>query len=181
MSGRPTQADLLAAEGTSVADVIRADLKVLLCGINPGLWTAAVGHHFARPGNRFWKALAASGFTEEVLEPDQEQLLLDAGIGITNLVARASARADALGRSELVEGARLLANKVTVFRPSFVAVLGIGAFRTAFERPKATIGEQPEMLSSARVWVLPNPSGLQAYYRFEDIVESMSALRQASG
>ncbi len=162
--GRPTRSELLAAAGRTVPDVIGPGLRVLFCGINPGLYSAWAGHHFARPGNRFWPALFASAFTERLLRPDQERQLLPLGYGITNLVERATATADHLSRRELLAGARVLEEKVKRCRPRVVAVLGIGAYRSAFERPAAIAGLQPERLAAAPVWVLPNPSGLNAHF-----------------
>jgi TDG/mug DNA glycosylase family protein len=177
---RPTKEELLAAGGRTLPDVIAPGLKVLFCGINPGLYTAAVGHHFARPGNRFWKALHAGGFTPRLLDPAEEQLLLEYGCGITNVANRPSAAADELSRDELIEGGRQLAEKVRHFHPRWLAVLGLGAYRTAFARPKAVIGPQEETIGGARVWVLPNPSGLNASYRPDDFGRLFGDLRRAA-
>jgi len=174
------RADLLAAAGRLVPDVIAPRLDVLFCGINPGLYSAAVGHHFARPGNRFWPALHAGGFTQRQLSPVDERELLRSGYGITNLVARASARAAELSSAELVAGADLLARKARSQRPRWIAILGIGAYRTAFRRPRASIGRQDERLASARIWVLPNPSGLNAHYQPRQLAAAFAELRQAS-
>jgi len=163
-----------------VPDVIAADLDILFCGINPGLWSAAVGHHFARPGNRFWKVLEASGFSDRVLDPVEEQQLLELGLGITNLVPRSSATAAELGREELRAGARRLRRTVQRWRPRYVVFLGMTAYRVAFDRPRAGIGEQPEPLATARVWLLPNPSGLQARYQLPDLAAAFADLRQAA-
>jgi double-stranded uracil-DNA glycosylase len=152
---------------------------VLFCGINPGLWSGAVGHHFAHPGNRFWKALHASGFTAERISPCEEHLLLAAGLGVTNFVNQATASASDLGRDELRRGAYDLARKAQRWQPKVVAVLGLTAYRVAFGRPRATIGEQPEQLGPARLWLLPNPSGLQGRYQLEDLVAELRALRRA--
>jgi TDG/mug DNA glycosylase family protein len=165
-----------AAAGRTVPDVVAPGLRVLFCGINPGLYTAAAGHHFARPGNRFWKALAGAGLTDRVLAPDEEPELLAAGIGITNLVARATAQAAELTADELRAGARALAAKARWWRPACVAVVGLGAYRTAFGRPGATVGPQPERLGPSRVWLLPNPSGLQAHYQLPELVAAFRAL-----
>jgi len=175
----PTRAQLLAAAGRTVPDVIAPDLRVLFCGINPGLFSAATGHHFARPGNRFWPALRASGFTERLLHPSEERVLLTSGYGITNLVARASATAGELAPEELVAGRRRLATKVRRYRPRIVAVLGVGAYRMAFGRPDAGLGRQPEPLAGAAVWVLPNPSGLNAHHQLPALVRLFRALRIA--
>ncbi len=177
---RPTQEELLAAGGRTLPDVIAPGLKVLFCGINPGLYTAWVGHHFARPGNRFWKALHAGGFTPRVLAPSEEQLLLEFGCGITNVADRPSAAAEELSREELMEGGRRLAEKVARYYPRWLAVLGLGAYRTAFGKPKATFGPQEETIGGARVWVLPNPSGLNASYKPQDFGRLFGELRQAA-
>jgi double-stranded uracil-DNA glycosylase len=176
---RPTPADLLAARACTLDDVIAPGLKVLFVGINPGLYSAAVGHNFARPGNRFWPTLLASGFTPTLLSPDREHELLSHGCGITNVVARTTARADELTQDELRVGAGLLSDKVRRFRPRSVAVLGITAYRTAFARPKAMLGPQPAPLHGARVWVLPNPSGLNAHHQLPDLARLFMALRAA--
>jgi double-stranded uracil-DNA glycosylase len=179
MPARPTPADLAAATGRQVPDVLAPNLRVLFCGINPGLWSAAVGHHFARPGNRFWKALHLAGFTPRVLAPDEEAELLRLGLGITNLVDRASAGAADLTSEELGAGAERLAAKVAWTQPKVVAVLGVGAYRTAFARPKATIGPQPTPIAGARAWVLPNPSGLNAHYQLPALAAAFADLRRA--
>ena len=177
---KPTREDLLAAAGKTVPDVLAEGLDVLFCGINPGLYTAAVGHHFARPGNRFWPTLHASGFTSRVLSPHEERELLKLGCGITNVVDRASASADELSPEELAEGGKRLRAKVLRYRPRFLAVLGIGAYRSAFAKPKAKIGLQPEVLGDTRIWVLPNPSGLNAHYHSRDFAGMFRELREAA-
>ena len=177
---RPTRAQIAAAENARIADVAAPGLAVLFCGINPGLYSGAVGHHFARPGNRFWPALHASGFTDRVLSPFEEDLLPSYGLGITNLVARATATADALGDDELRRGARTLRAKAGRLRPRFVAFLGFGAYRTAFGRPRATLGEQDHALGETRVWLLPNPSGLNAHYQLPDLARAFAELRAAA-
>lgn len=149
---------------------------MLFCGINPGLYTAAIGHHFGRPGNRFWPALHRSGFTERLLDPSEEQELLRQGLGITNVVDRATARADELTAEELAAGGQKLVEKARTFRPRWVAILGAGAWRSAFGRPRAALGPQEETLADAAVWVLPNPSGLNAHYRLEDLAEKLREL-----
>ncbi|MBV8557658.1 MAG: G/U mismatch-specific DNA glycosylase [Planctomycetaceae bacterium] len=156
---RPTAAEVAAARGKTVPDLIAPGLRVLFCGINPSLYSAAVGHHFARPGNRFWPALQAGGFTGRVLLPSEGGELLTLGYGIVNLVDRATGAADELSTEELVEGARRLEAKVRHHRPAAVAFLGITAYRTAFGRRRARPGPQPETLAEAGIWVLPNPSG----------------------
>jgi TDG/mug DNA glycosylase family protein len=175
---KPTRAEIAAAEGKIVADIIAEDLKVLFCGINPGLYTAAIGHHFGRPGNRFWPALYASGITERLLSPYDERELLVNGYGITNIVARASARADDLDEDELREGARILERKAKRYRPRFLAFLGITAYRTAFQRPRAVLGLQTEMLGETKIWVLPNPSGLNAHHSAADLARLFGELRK---
>jgi len=159
--------------------VIAADLAVLFVGINPGLYTAAIGHHFGRPGNRFWPALHAGGFTPRVFSPYDERDLLPLGYGITNVVARATATADELTAAELLAGGRRLADKARRYRPGIVAFLGIGAYRAAFARPRATLGEQPESIGRSRVWILPNPSGLNAHYQASDLARLFRRLHEA--
>jgi TDG/mug DNA glycosylase family protein len=176
---RPTKEELQAAVNRTVPDVIAPDLQVLFCGINPGLYTAVVGHHFARPGNRFWKALHQGGFTGRVLLPWEKEELLRGGYGITNVVDRATATAAELSAAELSEGGRNLERKVRYYAPQWLAVLGIGAYRTAFRQPKAALGPQPELLGETRIWVLPNPSGLNAHYQPADLARLFSELRGA--
>jgi double-stranded uracil-DNA glycosylase len=153
---------------------------VLFCGINPGLYSAATGHHFARPGNRFWPALHRAGFTERQLAPWDERELLESGCGVTNLVARGTAGADELSSDELVAGRRRLLGKVKRYAPRFVAVLGITAYRTAFDQPHAALGWQDESLGGAAVWVLPNPSGLNAHHQLNDLARLFRELRDAA-
>lgn len=163
-SRRPSKADLLAAADKVVPDVIAPGLQLLFCGINPGLYSGWAGHHFARPGNRFWPALFASGFTDRLLRPDEEHELLRFGYGIANLVDRATLASDELSREELRAGGVAFAKKVRRYRPRAVAILGVSAYRLAFDCPKARVGAQPERLGEASVWVLPNPSGLNAHF-----------------
>jgi double-stranded uracil-DNA glycosylase len=177
----PTREEILAAAGKTVPDVAAPGLTVLFCGINPGLYTAAVGHHFARPGNRFWPALHAAGFTERVLAPHEERRLLDLGYGITNVVARATATADELSAEELLAGGRRLVARVRRLRPRTLAVLGIGAYRSAFGRPRAALGLQAETIGATRIWILPNPSGLNAHYQAADLARLFRALREGAG
>jgi TDG/mug DNA glycosylase family protein len=153
---------------------------VLFCGINPGLYSGAVGHHFARPGNRFWPALHLAGFTPRQLSPFEERELLPLGYGITNLAQRATAVADELTSGELLAGRQRLEDRVRRFRPRMVAVLGIGAYRTAFARPDAVLGRQEEGLEGSGLWVLPNPSGLNAHYQLDDLARLFRELRQAA-
>ncbi len=175
---RPTRAQLLAARGKTLPDVIAPDLKVLFCGINPGLYTAAIGHHFGRPGNRFWPTLHAAGFTPRLLSPFEECELIPLGYGITNVVARATAAADELQREEFVAGARRLVAKLKKYRPRVLAILGVGAYRAAFERPRAKVGLQVETIGDAKLWVLPNPSGLNANYQAAQLATLFRELRR---
>lgn len=177
----PTRAELLAARSKIVADVIADDLQVLFVGINPGLYTAAIGHHFGRPGNRFWPVLHGAGFTPRQLAPWEERQLLPLGLGITNFVARASASADELSADELRAGAAVLVEKVLRHRPRFVACLGVTAYRTAFARPRARVGRQAESIGTSALWVLPNPSGLNAHYQRDDLIRLFVELRRAAG
>ncbi|MGZ8848366.1 MAG: G/U mismatch-specific DNA glycosylase [Pyrinomonadaceae bacterium] len=177
---KPTKQQLIDAEGKTVPDVIGPDLRVLFCGINPGLYTAAVGHHFARPGNRFWPALHGSGFTDRLLSPFEECELLALRLGVTNVVPRATAAASELTKEDFIKGGRRLRAKVRRYRPRIIAVLGVGAYREAFGHPKGVIGEQDERIADARVWVLPNPSGLNANYQLNDLVKLFKELRRAA-
>ena len=177
---KPTGEELRAAVNGTVPDVIARDLAVLFCGINPGLYSAATGHHFARPGNRFWPALHAAGFTERVLLPWEESALLAHGYGITNLVSRATAAASELTRDELIAGRARLARKAARYHPLWIAIVGIGAYRVAFFRPAAKIGRQPERLGPSGLWVLPNPSGLNANHQVPDLARAFRALRKVA-
>ncbi len=177
---KPSREQLLAAADKTLTDVIGPDLRVLFCGINPGLYSAATGFHFARPGNRFWPTLQAAGFTDRLLPPSQQQELLLRGCGITNLVARTTASADELHADELLAGRRKLLTKVKHYAPRFVAVLGITAYRTAFRKPDAVLGRQQESLGEAAVWVLPNPSGLNAHHQLKDLSRLFRALHEAA-
>lgn len=176
---RPTPEQVAAAKGRTVPDLIRPGLLVLFSGINPSLYSAAVGQHFARPGNRFWPALELGGFTPRRLAPWEGAGLLSAGCGITNVVDRATATAAELAPDEFVAGGVRLAEKAALYRPGVVAFLGITAYRAAFGRPGATVGPQPEAVGEARVWVLPNPSGLNAHYRLADLGALFAELRAA--
>ncbi|MGA9993867.1 MAG: G/U mismatch-specific DNA glycosylase [Pyrinomonadaceae bacterium] len=177
---KPTKEELAAAKDKAVRDLIARDLSVLFCGINPGLYSAATGHHFARPGNRFWPALYAGGFTERLLSPFEERELLKSGYGITNVVTRATATADELNAEEFKEGGRRLEKKVRRYRPRVLAILGVGAYRTAFARPKATLGLQSEKIGDTLVWILPNPSGLNAHYQPKDLARLFQELKEAT-
>jgi TDG/mug DNA glycosylase family protein len=177
---RPTRDQIAAARGKSVPDIVGPNLRVLFVGINPGLYSGAVGHHFARPGNRFWKALHGAGFTERVLSPFHEHELLNVGVGITNLVDRATATADELQREELRGAVDRLVAKVERHQPAFVALLSLTAYRIAFDRAGATVGPQEESVAGSRVWLLPNPSGLNAHYQVPDLVRVFADLRRAA-
>ena len=178
-TARPGKADLLAAVAKTVPDLIAPGLNVLFCGINPGLYSAAVGHHFARPGNRFWPTLHRAGFTPRLLSPDDERDLLPLKLGITNIVDRASAAADELTREELMAGAERLRRKLRRYQPRVLAVLGVGAYRTGFAQKYAKLGPQPDPIGQTTVWVLPNPSGLNAHYRLDQLAEMFADLRRA--
>jgi TDG/mug DNA glycosylase family protein len=165
VSRTPTKTELAGAYGTVIPDLVAPDLRVLLVGINPSLWSGWSGLHFGRPTNRLWITLYEAGFTDRKLHPEETKVLLAAGIGVTNLVNRATARADELADDEIRAGVPRLTATVERWRPRSVAVLGITAYRTAFRRPKAMIGPQPEDLAGVALWVLPNPSGLNAHYQ----------------
>ncbi|MCE7010699.1 G/U mismatch-specific DNA glycosylase [Kibdelosporangium philippinense] len=162
-----------------IPDIVAPGLSVLFCGINPGLLSAQRKQHFARPGNRFWPALHLSGFTPRQLHPSEQHELLTYGLGITNMVARATATAAELSKQEFVQGAGILTALAEKYLPQTVAIVGIGAYRMGFGRPKATIGPQPEMLGPSRVWVLPNPSGLNAHYQLPALAEEFRRLRES--
>ncbi|MFF2654863.1 G/U mismatch-specific DNA glycosylase [Streptomyces sp. NPDC058045] len=176
---RLTRAELEAARDRSVPDVAAEGLRVLFCGINPGLLTAATGHHFARPGNRFWPVLHRSGFTPRLLLPAEQDALLPLGLGITNVVARPTARADELTPEEYAEGGRVLSAKTARLRPRWLAVVGVTAYRAAFGERRAAIGPQQRTVGGARVWVLPNPSGLNAHWTAATMAEEYARLRAA--
>lgn len=177
---RPTRAQLAAAVSATLKDVIAPGLDVLFCGINPGLYSGATGHHFARPGNRFWPALHAGGFTERVLAPWEKDLLLERGVGITNIVRRTTATAAEVTREELIAGQRRLERKVRGYAPRWLAVAGIGAYRVAFGSPHAVVGPQERTIGSTRIWVLPNPSGLNAHHQPKNLARAFRELREAS-
>jgi TDG/mug DNA glycosylase family protein len=182
-----TRAELESFRNATVPDLVAADTRLLFVGINPGLWTAAVQAHFARRGNRFYPALFRAGITDWQIDgstgmsPEDKQHLIDKGIGITNVVARATARADELSAAELAAGARELADRVARADPRIVAILGITAYRSAFGRPRARVGEQPETLGAARLWVAPNPSGLNAHSQVADLAAAYRELAVAAG
>lgn len=178
---KPTKAQLAAAALTgSVPDVIARGLSVLFVGINPGLYSGAIHHHFGRPGNRFWPALHASGFTPRLLSPFEERELLENGLGVTNMVGRTTATAAELGTAELVAGAGELAVKVKRYRPGYVAFLGLTSYRAAFDRPKASLGPLPDPFAGTRAWLLPNPSGLNAHHQIVDLARMFRELREAA-
>jgi TDG/mug DNA glycosylase family protein len=177
--GRPTPEDLEAARTRTVPDIVAPGLRVLFCGINPGLYSGATGHHFARPGNRFWRTLHLAGFTPRVLDPSEGRELLRSGLGITNLVARTTATADELTTDELRAGAEVLRAKAIETCPRVVACLGVSAYRAGFGRADAVIGPQAEALGPSRLWVLPNPSGLNAHYQLPALAALFAALRAA--
>ena len=182
---KPTPDQLREAVGATMPDLLAPGLRVLFCGINPSVYSAVVGHHFARPGNRFWPALHASGWTPRRLRPDQDAQLLDLGLGLTNVASRATVAAADLTRDELRAGAPDLLAKIERFEPRWLAVLGVGAFRVAFDEPKAQIGRQTRVVGATKIWVLPNPSGLNAHYpptalvakfrEFREVVEAEAA------
>jgi TDG/mug DNA glycosylase family protein len=177
--GRPSRADLERARGKSIPDVIAPGLDVLFVGINPSLWSGAVGHHFARPGNRFWQALHEAGFTDRVLPPAEGKELLGRKIGITNLVNRATASADELDIAQLQRGARRVEAKARQYRPKVIAFVGIGAYRIGFGKPRARVGRQEERIGGATTWVLPNPSGRTAGYQMPALTRVFRDLRRS--
>jgi len=174
---RPSRGELVAAAGRTILDVTAPGLNVLFSGINPGLYSAATGCHFARPGNRFWPALHESGFTDRLFRPSEQEQLLGYGLGITNIVARSTARADELSTAELVTGGELLAAKVSRLRPQWLGVVGVTAYRTAFGRPRAAVGPQDDPIGDTRVWVLPNTSGLNAHWTPPALAAEFARLR----
>jgi TDG/mug DNA glycosylase family protein len=177
---KPTPEELKRAYGRSIPDLIGPNLRILFCGINPGLYSGATGLHFARPGNRFWPALHAAGFTKRLLAPWENRELLEAGYGVTNIVRRTTPTAAELSDDEFRAGRAALARKVRKYSPRWVAVLGLGAYRTGFASPKATVGRQLERIGTAGLWVLPNPSGLNANYQLAQLAAMLGELRVAS-
>jgi double-stranded uracil-DNA glycosylase len=180
MTPRPSRADLDAARALTIPDVAAAGLRVLFSGINPGLYSAATGYHFARPGNRFWPALHRSGFTPRQFDPSEQADLLGLGLGITNVVARATARADELSPDELRAGGLLLRAKAEALAPRWLAIVGVGAYRVSFGQQKAAVGPQNEALGGTGIWVLPNPSGLNALWTTPKLTEAFRELREAA-
>lgn len=177
---RPRPADLAAARGRTIPDVVAPRLAVLFCGINPGLTSGALGQHFARPGNRFWPALHRAGFTPRQLRPDEQWELLSYRLGVTNLVPRTTARAAELTRQEMITGAERLRALVVDTAPAWVAVVGVTAYRIGFQRPRATVGSRDERLADAGLWILPNPSGLNAHYQLDALSAEFRRLRIAA-
>lgn len=177
---KPTKEDLRDATNRTMEDLIDYNLKVLFCGINPGIWSGATGFHFAKPGNRFWKALHLGGFSKRLLHPSEEHELLENGYGITSFCKRTTATAAELSAQEIVEGGKLLVKKIEKFKPRFLTVLGIGAYRTAFNQPKAKLGLQDKTIGDTHIWLLPNPSGLNAHYQLNDLAKLFSELKQTT-
>lgn len=176
---KPSKEDLRDAPNRTTTDLIDYNLKVLFCGINPGMWSGATGFHFAKPGNRFWKSLHSGGFTERLLHPSEEHELLENGYGITSFCKRTTATAAELSNEEIVQGGENLVKKTEKYTPQFLAVLGIGAYRTAFNQPKAKLGLQSEIIGKTKIWLLPNPSGLNAHYQLNDLAKLFSELKKA--
>jgi double-stranded uracil-DNA glycosylase len=177
---RPSTAELKAAYGRTVPDLVRPGLKVLICGINPSLESGATGFHFGRPSNRLWPVLHLAGFTSRRLHPSETDELLARGIGITNIVHRSTARADELHDDEIRAGVTALVALVDRIQPDWLAFLGLGAYRTAFGRRRATVGRQPDRLGRTGIWLLPNPSGLNAHYQLPDLVRAYHELYEAA-
>jgi TDG/mug DNA glycosylase family protein len=163
-----------------LGDLIAPGLRVLFCGINPGLVSAQTGHHFARPGNRFWPALHQAGFTPRQFRPDEQSELLELGLGITNVVDRPSARADELTKAEFLAGGENLVKKVLDYQPQWLAVVGVTAYRDAFGLRKAVMGRQDRLIGNTKVWILPNPSGLNAHYTLPKLATAYRELQQAA-
>ncbi len=179
MRTRPNKEQVAAAYGKTIADVIAPDLNVLFCGINPGLYSGATGNHFARPGNRFWPALHLSGFTPRLLHPSEKGEMLSYGLGVTNLVRRSTATAAELTDDEVRAGGRALVRKVERYAPLFIAFLGLSSYRVAFDEKEARVGPQERTIGTTRVWLLPNPSGLNAHYQLPQLSEAFAELRTA--
>jgi len=177
---RPTRADLLGAYGREIPDLVGPSMRILLVGINPSLYSGWTATHFARPGNRLWRTLHEAGLTERRLHPSESDAILAAGLGITNLVARSTARADELSVDEMRAGVDPLRRLVRQWHPPYVAFLGISTYRVAFGLPRAKVGPQPEAFEGSRVWVLPNPSGLNAHYQQPQLTAAYAALARAA-
>jgi double-stranded uracil-DNA glycosylase len=180
ISRRPSRAELDAAQGRRVPDLIAPDLRVLFCGINPSLYSAVVGHHFARPGNRFWPTLHRAGFTDRVLHPSEERELLARGVGITNVFSRATATAASLSPEDYRQGSKSLRRKLQRYRPRIIAFLGLGAYRIAAGDPGALVGPQPVAFAGVTTWALPNPSGLNAHYQLAELADCYRALARVA-
>ena len=178
--GAPTRAELEQAYDAVIPDLVGTRVRVLLVGINPSLYSGWSGRHFARPGNRLWKALHEAGFTDRLLHPSETDAILEAGLGITNLVARSTARADELTSEEMRAGVEPLRQLVRRLRTPYVAFLGVTSYRVAFGRPRAQVGRQPEPFEDAVAWVLPNPSGLNAHYQQPALSAAYRELRLAA-
>ena len=178
---RPTKQQVEEARGKRLPDIVAPQLRVLFVGINPSLYSAAVGHHFARPGNRFWPTLHGAGITPHLLSPFEDRSLLERDCGLTNFVPRATARADELSPEELDRGTRSLVRKIKRRSIRSVAFLGITAYRTGFDRPAAKIGRQEEKIGSSTIWALPNPSGLNAHYQLPDLIKLFRSMWQETG
>lgn len=178
---RPTGADLEAARSKTVPDVIRRGLRILFVGINPGLYTAAIGHHFGRPGNRFWPSLCRAGLVPPGTDAWQSARLPEWGLGITNVADRATATADELGPEELRAGAKRLTRKLLKYRPRVAAFLGLGLYRVAYASPKAALGLQAERIGNTKLWVLPNPSGLNAHFQVPDYARLFRRMAREAG
>jgi double-stranded uracil-DNA glycosylase len=176
---RPTREQLLAAHNKKLRDLAAPGMRAVFCGINPSLYSAAVGYHFARLGNRFWPALARAGITPRQLDPSEQQELLALGYGITNVVARATASADELTPDELIAGAKILHAKVAKWNVRVLAVLGASAYRIGFGKKNAALGPQEERIGDTIVWVLPNPSGLNAHYQVDALAKLYRELHVA--
>lgn len=174
---KPSAIELEAARNKLLADLIAPDLKLWFCGINPGLYSAAIGCHFGRPGNRFWPTLFNAGFTPYQFDPHEQEKLLEQGYGLTNLAGRTTAKAAELSKEELIKGRERLVEKLAVFKPHMLAILGVSAYRTAFEKPKAQLGLQPETIVGIPIWVLPSPSGLNAHYQKAELAEAFQDCR----
>ena len=175
---KPTKDELLKAANQTMPDILAPGLRLVFCGINPSVYSVVVGHHFARPGNRFWPALHASGWTRTRFHPTQDRQLLELGLGITNVVARSSVAAAEVTPKEFDEGGKILRAKMNELKPQVLAVLGIGAYRVAFGQPKATLGLQEQTIGDTKIWVLPNPSGLNAHYHPPDLARLFRELRE---
>ncbi len=175
---KPTPDELREAAGQTMPDILAPDLRVVFCGINPSVYSVVVGHHFARPGNRFWPTLHASGFTPHRFLPDEDGRLLELGLGITNVAEPSSVAAADLTNEQMKEGGQILRAKIERFAPQVLAVLGIGAYRLAFDAPKAVLGLQEKTIGNTRIWVLPNPSGLNAHYHLPQLAQLFSELRE---